>query len=526
MHLSKNQILPMIIVFLSVAVAIYFRPLLVIDETRYFGVAWEMYHSGNLLVPHLNGLPYDHKPPLLFWLINLDWHLFGIDQLSARFIPLLFALGSMVLIWQIYKLLWPKDALGIQSIMWIVAGGVAFSFYSTLFMFDIMLGFWVLLAIYGGLKAINEPSIKNFAIITIALTFGILAKSPVVVAHLLPIYLFAHYFAKPNKRFYIGGMVALIAGIALALLWGVPAAIAGGKEYADGIFWGQYAGRAIDSFAHKRPFWWYLPWIPLVLLPWILLTPFWQGTREYFRTRVQDNGIRFLIVWIVGTLFIFSLISGKQLHYIVPEFGAFALLATRFISIAKVKAIRARIIGFIFLFLGIAVILVPFFIKGYLLAYLDRSAFWISGIILALYGLYFILTRFKTKLQLLSLLAWGSLLIIFTLHYTLHLYLATQDLSKFSQAVGKLQDKGITIVHYGKYHNQYHYLGRLKKPLVIIKSHSKFINYINKHPKSAIILYLKRKVPYNKESLIKSAKLRTTNILLLRAKDYKTLLQH
>ena len=58
---------------LLVAVALTTRPLLPVDETRYLAVAWEMHFGGDSLVPHLNGATYSHKPPLLFWLINLGW---------------------------------------------------------------------------------------------------------------------------------------------------------------------------------------------------------------------------------------------------------------------------------------------------------------------------------------------------------------------------------------------------------------------------------------------------------------------
>ena len=59
------------------AAAILTRPLLPVDETRYLAVAWEMWLGGDYLVPHLNGETYSHKPPLLFWLINLGWGVFG-----------------------------------------------------------------------------------------------------------------------------------------------------------------------------------------------------------------------------------------------------------------------------------------------------------------------------------------------------------------------------------------------------------------------------------------------------------------
>lgn len=53
------------------AVSLATRPLMPIDETRYASVAWEMWLRGDFLVPYLNGVPYSHKPPLLFWLFHL-----------------------------------------------------------------------------------------------------------------------------------------------------------------------------------------------------------------------------------------------------------------------------------------------------------------------------------------------------------------------------------------------------------------------------------------------------------------------
>jgi len=522
-QLGRNQIIPIVIVLLAVVVALSFRPLLVLDETRYFSVAWEMFQNKNFLVPHLNGLPYDHKPPLLFWLTNLDWYLFGVNQTSVRLIPLFFAIGSMLLLWRIYRLLWPKDKIGADMLLWVVAGMLLFSFYSTLFMFDIMLGFWVLLAIYGGLKALEAPTVANFAIVAVAIGFGILAKSPVVIAHLLPIYLFAHTFGHPTKRFYIGGFIAVIVGIALALLWAIPAGLAGGEAYARGIFWGQYAGRAIDSFAHRRPFWWYLYWVPIILLPWIVTKPFWQGAKSILSKRPFDRGMHFLIAWLLGTLVIFSIISGKQLHYIVPEFGGYAMLVTRFFSQAKSNTIRAWGVGALFLLMGAVVLLAPFFIEGFLINYLDKTAFCISGILLSLFGLYFILKRFTEKLQFVSQLAWGSLVVIFVVHYLLHIYLNTQNLTRFSQTIKKLQTDGKIVAHYGKYHDQYQFLGRLEAPLKVIKDGKKLREYIKMHPEDGLIIYLKRDIPYNGNVVIDNGKLRTQNILLIEAKDYNKL---
>ena len=42
-------------------------PLVEHDETRYAEIAREMLATGDYTVPHLNGVPWYEKPPLLFW---------------------------------------------------------------------------------------------------------------------------------------------------------------------------------------------------------------------------------------------------------------------------------------------------------------------------------------------------------------------------------------------------------------------------------------------------------------------------
>jgi 4-amino-4-deoxy-L-arabinose transferase-like glycosyltransferase len=62
----------------------FVRPIFPVDETRYVGVAWEMWQRGDFLVPYQNGVPYSHKPPLYFWLMHAGWALFGVNECWPR----------------------------------------------------------------------------------------------------------------------------------------------------------------------------------------------------------------------------------------------------------------------------------------------------------------------------------------------------------------------------------------------------------------------------------------------------------
>ncbi len=63
------------------------RPLMLPDEGRYAGVAFEMLASGDPWLPRLAGLPFFHPPPLLYWLDIAAMRVFGVGEFAARVGP-------------------------------------------------------------------------------------------------------------------------------------------------------------------------------------------------------------------------------------------------------------------------------------------------------------------------------------------------------------------------------------------------------------------------------------------------------
>ena len=115
----------LLLLVLFIAIAL-FRPLLPIDETRYMTVAWEMFLRKDPVLLTLNFSPYHHKPPMLFWLINATWHLFGISR-AAALIPVFSA--SLLVIFlsgQLARRLFPEDHDIYQIIPWVILGSPLF----------------------------------------------------------------------------------------------------------------------------------------------------------------------------------------------------------------------------------------------------------------------------------------------------------------------------------------------------------------------------------------------------------------
>lgn len=129
--------------------ALVSRPPLPIDETRYLSVAWEMWQSHQFLVPHINGIPYSHKPPLLFWLIGVGWSIFGVNEWSARLTAPIFGLFVVLLTIRLSRMLWPDEKKLHKTIPYLLLGTCFWSFYGTLTMFDMLIACFSIVAWMG-----------------------------------------------------------------------------------------------------------------------------------------------------------------------------------------------------------------------------------------------------------------------------------------------------------------------------------------------------------------------------------------
>ncbi len=54
------------------------------NEALYADIAMAMSRGGSWLIPHLDGVPYIEKPPLLYWLMALSFKAFGVGAWQAR----------------------------------------------------------------------------------------------------------------------------------------------------------------------------------------------------------------------------------------------------------------------------------------------------------------------------------------------------------------------------------------------------------------------------------------------------------
>ncbi|HEX3069172.1 MAG TPA: hypothetical protein VHX14_11395, partial [Thermoanaerobaculia bacterium] len=117
---------------------------------------------------------------------------------------------------------------------------------------------------------------------------------------------------------------ALLSMIVIPLLWFIPAMMLGGSAYTHDVIVKQTAGRAIASWVHNAPPWFYVAHLPASLFPWFFLA----CVAVFALWRTQG----FLIRWIIAVLVPYSMMSSKLDVYMMAMIPPIALLISRYVG--------------------------------------------------------------------------------------------------------------------------------------------------------------------------------------------------
>ncbi|HEX9944444.1 MAG TPA: glycosyltransferase family 39 protein [Thermoanaerobaculia bacterium] len=466
------------------------RPLLPVDETRYAAVAWEMWTRGDLLVPHLNGRPYSDKPPLLFWLIHLGWRIFGVNEVWPRLVPALFSLANLFLTGALARRLWPDRPALARAAPAVLVGLLLWSVFTGMLMFDMLVAFCVLLALLGLHGAWSRGGALAWLQVGAALGLGVLAKGPVVFLAPLFVAVLAPWWGgrRPGWRWWLGIAAAMVVAAAIALAWALPAMRAGGATYANAILFSQTEERMVYSFAHRRPWWWYLALLPAFLYPYAFWPPLWRALAR-LRPLSADPGTRFCLSWMLPTLAAFSLISGKQPHYLLPLIPAFALLAARLLDAPAPAPRRWTLLPALsgVLLVAAALATAPFVVDRYRLPRWAGQVSPVAGLLLGLAALACIplfdrifvrRTAAPTLLTLLGMTAlYAGCAGAIRRNY---------DVAPIARYLAVAEREGRPIGYVGIYHGEFHFAGRLKRPFEQIPPGAEW-RWIEEHPRGRVV---------------------------------------
>ncbi len=451
-------------------------------STRTLAVAWDMWIHGHWLVPHFNGEPYSEKAPLLFWLIQAGWFVFGVSDIWPRVLEVLIGGAQLVMISVIALTLFNSRPWMAKAAPWmLLAFGYAFLFGLQI-MYDVLLATTTLAALLCLTPKAHRAE-PRWLLFGLCIGLGLLTKGPVMLLHVIFPWLLGplwnDWASEHRGRWYGRGLLAVLLGGAMLLAWALPAGFTGGEAYRQRLFFTQTAARVVDKMAegkhlqnHAGPFWFYLLWLPVLLFPFSGWPRIWVAIASL--RRPLEPGLRFALCWLLPTFIVFSLISGKQLYYPLPELGGMALLMAG--AIAALREHRPELaynaaLGTWPLGLGGIAFSVVLFVLPFMVDSPHLQGQWVGAI--APYSRYFsvvfflvgvlLLLRGRGELRRLAVAGLIGVLALNTL-FTLTVW-SRWDLHPIAQYLGAAEQAHRSIAYEGNYEGQFHFEGRLTAPI-------------------------------------------------------------
>jgi 4-amino-4-deoxy-L-arabinose transferase-like glycosyltransferase len=301
-------------------------PLRDTNEGLYAEIAREMLATGHYLVPHLNGVPYIEKPPLLYWLACAAMAVLGPTPVAVR---LASALPMLALCLGIFH--FGRRHLGAAIGCYAsvaLASMVPVALLAHMVMFDALLtallGGWMLCFLHAYLT--GSPAARRAGAVLLGL--AVLEKGPVALVlalGVLALFLLLMHDRRGWRQLFDAAALALF--LAVVLPWHVLAAFR-----QDGFAWFyvvnehllRFLGRRQPDDFHRGPFWFYLPQLLLMLMPW---TPFLVllARRQPWGDPVRRTTVRFCQAALLFPLLFFSLSQAKADYYLVVCAPAMAL---------------------------------------------------------------------------------------------------------------------------------------------------------------------------------------------------------
>ena len=475
-------------------------------STRTLAVAWEMWNQGHWLVPHINGQPYSEKAPLLFWLIQAGWFVFGVNDIWPRVLEVLIGGAQLVFISLLARRLFPSRPWMAKATPWMLLAFAYAFLFGLQIMYDVLLATWTLAALLCLTPKVHRAE-PRWLLFGLCIGLGLLTKGPVMLLHVVFPWLLGplwNDWARQHRaRWYGRGVLALLLGGAMLLAWALPAGFSGGETYRQRLFFTQTAGRVVDKFSagkdlqnHAEPVWFYLLWLPLLLFPFSGWPRIWVAVAGL--RRPLEPGLRFALCWLIPGFIVFSLISGKQLYYPLPELGGIALLMAGAVAVLRERRPALASNGWLGtwpLGVGGIVFAILLFALPLLVAGNHLHGEW--PVAAAPYSRYFsvvflltgglLLLRGRGELRRLAVAGLIGVLALNTL-FTLTLW-TRWDLRPAAHMLGAAERANHPIAYLGNYEGQFHFEGRLTRPIAELFGDQAVQDFARAHPDGVIVTH-------------------------------------
>jgi 4-amino-4-deoxy-L-arabinose transferase-like glycosyltransferase len=345
----------LLLVFAAVHLAALFAPPLLDDaDATHAGAAQHMALSGDWITLKVDGIRYLEKPPLPYWLVAADYHLFGFNVFATHLPLTLGVLGLAILAW-----VWGRRAYGERAAFYAALSmltSVGVFLFTRIFIPEVLLTLLLAFALYNFLIGLEDAKPSRFYLTWAALALGMLAKGLVApvfffLAALPYLWLTGQWRRWRHFRLLSGMLLFLAIAAPWHILAGLRNPGAGhpvgnipGPGNVHGFFYFYFINEQALRFLGKRypvdynklPFALYWGLHLVWLFPWSIYLPivFKRVKTQWEQRNFRGKTTALLAIYAAVVLLFFSL-STNQEYYTYPAYFPLLLLIAGALAIEE-----------------------------------------------------------------------------------------------------------------------------------------------------------------------------------------------
>jgi len=360
------------------------------SEARYAEISREMLYSGDYLNPELLGIFHFHKPPMAYYITTLGYRIFGITEFGARFFLQVAIVLQLLLVYGITNLLYKNRKIAYMSALVYFAMPIVLISSRNLTA-DAYLTTFILGSIYCWQYYTSIGQLTYLYLFYWMVALALLTKGPVALLFILTYIIVYKLIFKCSSKINLHHLLGFVLCLVIGSSWYIMVV-----KGNPGL-WGYFIEKqllsrmAFKSFNRAKPFWFYIPIIFALVLPWwgLILHIFKKKGK---RVTIIGRENKLLLISSVFLVLIFSVFKTKLIMYILPVVWMLSILIA--VQLFKITpAIRyilnvsyALLTGLLFLGVLIIWFLQPAFLQ------ISSSTLVICSVCVAVFGgIYFLI---------------------------------------------------------------------------------------------------------------------------------------
>jgi dolichyl-phosphate-mannose-protein mannosyltransferase len=502
LHLSvkflPTAIGPTAIWLVLVASTLVARPPLASLDSLVLAQAWWQWSGGNADLIDA----FSHHPPLLAWLIQAGWWLFGTSEPWARLVGPLFALGTILTAGPVARLLWPRRPQTLATAPIILVGFGGFAATLALTLPDLALAAFLLGAIAGLGLVLDRQPLFGWTVYGLALGLAVLARGGAGLLYILPLLLVLPWLDRAHRPRFLHWLAGATGALALACLLLTPW-LGGLSDPLAALTADPSRYPGAPQPAPERPLYWLLLLAPALLHPWAWWKPVWRAMRNQTRMPI-DDGLRLTLVAVAVALLASFLTEGRSSYGLVPALAPLALVVARLLTVqankprdyhAALPTLPVLLAGLLFFLLNIVpvahldAVWREFVSPTGLPIWLGGTSL-ISGLVL-LGGAYLIGQAAPRALiaRMMQLALLPTLVVVsFNIEFAQSLR-PFFDISPLAEQIYEFQQSGRKVALLGRYRGEYDFLGRLDQPVTVFAGAGAALGWAAQNPDGVVLSY-------------------------------------